>query len=65
VPARFSSQVLALYSSGRFVRVFADARGGGGLFVIIRQSGANSVSGLPTIPEASILLVILGNRNRY
>ena len=42
VPAQFSSQLLALCSSGRFIGVFIDARGGD-LFIIIRQSGASSI----------------------
>ena len=42
MPALCSSQVLALYSPGGFVEVFADARRG--LFTIVRQSGASSYS---------------------
>jgi hypothetical protein len=43
VPAPCSSEVPAWYSSGGFVKVFADARGGG-LSITVRKASNGSIT---------------------
>jgi hypothetical protein len=56
VPAPCSSEVLALYSSGGFVKVFADARGGSGAVRCQLYSPGGSVS-CSQMPEGGLLIV--------